>query len=207
MPSIGKFAISLVSGMQETTLALANFNLDFAMVKVEAPIEFQRLGNALSKHRKHEAEEGTVHATARRLGALFAGDMPNVPNLTRAYGLRASEIAENPLFNPTGSVTDGPLASHVGADGTSIWAAATSGKGALQVHLLACLLARIWSASEAVAIWSELVSARKNLLRDRLNEEEFEASTLTASVIEVTRDRLAEWDASARSVRLKNILV
>src|SRR3546814_8853402 len=64
--------------------------------------------------------------------------LPLVPNLARAYGLRASEISEDPAINPTGTASDGPLASHVGLDGTSIWAAATSGRGALQVHLLAC---------------------------------------------------------------------
>lgn len=200
MASIGKFAVSLASGAQETTIALANLSFDFAMIRLEAPLEYQGLGTALSKRRKHEAEQGSVHATARRLGALFADDMPHIPNLSRAYGLRASEIAEDLSFNPVGDIVDGPLAGHVGADGTSIWAAATSGRGALQVHLLACLLARMWSAPEATAIWSEIVSARKALLEESLRGVEFQASALTASQIEVTSDRLAEWDASARSV-------
>lgn len=200
MASIGKFALSCVSGVQETSLALAHLSFDFAMIRLEAPKEFQGLGTALSKKRKHEAEQGSVHATARRLGALFADDMPPIPNLSRAYGLRASEIAENPSFNPTGSIADGPLAGHVGADGTSIWAAATSGRGALQVHLLACLLARMWSASEAIAIWSELVTARKARLEETLRGLEFQASSLIASRIEVSHESLAEWDASARSV-------
>ena len=201
MASIGKFAFSLANGVQETTIALANLNLDFAVVRLEAPAEFRGLGDALSKKRKIEAEEGSVHATARRLGALFADDMPDIPELTRAYGLRASEIASDNSVNPTGQITDGPLAGHIGADGTSIWAAATSGRGALHMHLLACLLARMWSASEATAIWSEFVSARKAILRERLNGTEFQTTLLTASLIDVTRDRLAEWDASARSVR------
>ncbi|KAH9210642.1 hypothetical protein DL95DRAFT_307664 [Leptodontidium sp. 2 PMI_412] len=199
MASIGKFALSCVSGVQETSLALAHLSFDFAMIRLEAPKEFQGLGTALSKKRKHEAEQGSVHATARRLGALFADDMPPIPNLSRAYGLRASEIAENPSFNPTGGIADGPLAGHVGADGTSIWAAATSGRGALQVHLLACLLARMWSASEAIAIWSELVTARKARLEETLRGLEFQASSLIASRIEVSHESLAEWDASARS--------
>jgi hypothetical protein len=94
MASIGRFALSLASGVQETSFALANLNLDFAMVRLEAPIEFQGLGTSLSKRRRQQAEEGSVHMTARRLGALFADDLPAIPNLTRAYGLRASEIAE-----------------------------------------------------------------------------------------------------------------
>jgi hypothetical protein len=126
--------------------------------------------------------------------------MPLIPNLSRAYGLRVSEIAEDPSFNPVGGIADGPLAGHVGADGTSIWAAATSGRGALHVHLLACLLARMWSAPEATAIWSELVIARKAVLEESLRGLEFQASALTASRIEVSRESLAEWDASARSV-------
>lgn len=200
MASIGKFAFSVASGLQETTIAFANMSFDFAMIRLEAPLEFQGLGTALSKRRKHEAEQGSVHVTARKLGALFADDMPSIPNLSRAYGLRASEIAENPSFNPIGDTGDGPLAGHVGADGTSIWAAATSGRGALQVHLLACLLARMWSAPEASAIWSELVAGRKSVLQESLKGVEFQASALMASQIELSRESLAEWDASARSV-------
>ena len=45
MASIGKIALGLVSG--EAALALANLNLDFSIVKMEAPPEFQRLGNYL----------------------------------------------------------------------------------------------------------------------------------------------------------------
>lgn len=99
MASIRKFALSLASGMQGTAFALANLSCDFAMIRLEAPLEYQSLGTALSKRRKHEAEQRSVHATARRLGALFTDDMPPIPNLSRAYGLRTSEIAEDPAFN------------------------------------------------------------------------------------------------------------
>ena len=68
------------------------------------------------------------------------------------------------------------------------------------LHLLACLLARMWSASEAIAIWSELVTARKARLEETLRGLEFQASSLIASRIEVSHESLAEWDASARSV-------
>lgn len=50
------------------------------------------------------------------------------------------------------------FADHVGADGTSLWAAATSGKSTITVHLLGCMIARIWKAAEAVSIWTELVA-------------------------------------------------
>src|SRR5271168_2187085 len=113
MASIGKLALSLTAGVQETTLALANVNFDFTMIKMEAPPEYHGLGSRLSKRRKLEAEEGLVHATARQLGALFADILPPVPNLARAYGLRASEISANPVINPIGSASDGPLASLV----------------------------------------------------------------------------------------------
>ncbi|OCL01881.1 hypothetical protein AOQ84DRAFT_425212 [Glonium stellatum] len=161
MASLSKFAVSLASGAQETTFTLANLNVDFAMIRLDALREFQGLGTSLSEKRRHRAED--------------------------------------PSFNPTGNAADGPLAGHVGADGTSIWAAATSGRGALQVHLLACLLARMWSAPEAISIWSELVSARKLALKKRLNEADFQITALTASQIDVTRNRLTEWDASAGS--------
>ena len=140
MASIGKFALSLASG--EASLALANINFDFSIVKMEAPAEYHGLGNSLSKKRKFEAEEGTVHATARKLGALFADDLPSIPHLAQAYGLRVSEIAAIPEVNPKGDSTHGALAGLVGADGTSIWAAATSGRGerSRSTYLPACSL-------------------------------------------------------------------
>lgn len=200
MASIGRFALAAASATQDTTLALASLNFDFSLVKLEAPVAYSRFGSALSTKRKREAENGSTHVTARKLGALFADEVPRIPNLSHAYGLRVSEIAENPKFNPRGSASDGPLADHVGADGTSIWAAATSGKGAMAVHLLACLLARVWTPAEAISIWSEIVAARKAVLQSRLQEDNFHIGLVTASQIEVNRDQLSEWDASARAV-------
>lgn len=192
--------LSLASGTQEATAGLVNFNLDFAMLRVDAPPEFKNLGGRLSRKRKSQAEDGPFHVTARKLGALFDEDLPTVPNLTRAYGLRASEIAGDPALNPVGSVADGPLRDHVGIDGTSVWAAATSGRGALQVHLLACILARVWSSPEAVSIWSELIATRKSILQERLRGNDFSMNTVTAAQIDLSRDKLAEWDSSARAV-------
>ena len=200
MTSIGRFTVAGASAVQESTLALANINFDFSLLKMEAPIEYNALGNHLSKKRRREAETGTTHITARKLGALFADDLPSIPNLSRAYGLRVSEIAENPKYNPSGRASDGPFSEHVGADGTSIWAAATSGRGAMEVHLLACLLARAWSGPEATAIWSEIVAARRALLQERLQQQQFHISLVSACQIDVEREKLAEWDASARAV-------
>ena len=203
MASIGRFAMSAIAATQETTLTLANLNFDFSLVKMEAPSEYRGLGSALSSKRKREGEHGSKHITAQRLGALFADDIPHTPNLTRAYGLRVSEIAENPRYNPRGNASDGPFAEHVGADGTSIWAAATSGRGAMAVHLLACLLARAWSGPEATSIWSDLVATRKDLLQKRMQDQKVPMALAMACLVEVERDKLSEWDASARSVRLE----
>ncbi|KAH7126022.1 hypothetical protein EDB81DRAFT_202931 [Dactylonectria macrodidyma] len=199
MASIGKFALSALSAQQEVSIGLAHGHFDFSLIKLEAPAEYQALGRHLSSKRRVEAEEGMVHATARKLGSLFADDLPKVPALKRAYGLRTSEIAENPAFNPSGKASDGPLGRLIGADGTSIWAAATSGPGALEVHLLACMLARCFSGEEATAVWDELVRARRTVLLQRLGEETFPASTLSLAKVEIRRDMLATWDASARS--------
>ena len=197
MASIGKFAVAAASATQETVVSLASINFDFALVKMEAPLEYRGLGTTLSTKRKREAEEGSTHITARKLGALFADDLPPIPNLSRAYGLRVSEIAENPKYNSKGQASDGPFADYVGADGTSIWAAATSGKDAMAVHLLTCLLARMWSGPEAISIWREIIAARKALLQTRLQVHQIHIGTLTACQIEVERDKLLEWDASA----------
>jgi len=92
MSAIGRFAASLVSGTNENTFALANFNIDFSLVKVEAPIEYQGLRSALSKRRVEDAEQGQLHRTARKLGALFEQILPPIKTLAEAYGKRVSEI-------------------------------------------------------------------------------------------------------------------
>ncbi|KAH7310855.1 hypothetical protein B0I35DRAFT_439804 [Stachybotrys elegans] len=199
MASIGQISLSAIAGEQKTTIGLVHGNFDFSLIKLEAPVEYHGLGQHLSRKRKHEAEEGAIHATARKLGALFADELPPVLHLKRAYGLRTSEIAENPKYNPTGKASHGPLKGLIGADGTSIWAAATSGPGALEVHLLACLLARAFSGEDATAIWDELVRTRKTILEKRLQEENFPTSTIFLSRLEISREMLAVWDASARA--------
>lgn len=166
---------------------------------MEAPPEFRGLGAALTKRRRETAEDGTSHITARKLGALFKDILPPTPQLIRQYGTRASEIAENPAVNPPASQADGIFADHVGIDGTSIWAAATSGEGAIAVHLLACMLARMFSAPEAISIWYELVENRKSQIIASAETEPLHFATLAAAKVSLSRDQLAEWDISARS--------
>ena len=93
MAAINKFTASALSATNENTLALANFNIDFSLVKVEAPLEYQGLRSALSPRRVENAEQGPLHRTARRLGALFEQILPPIKTLAEAYGRRASEIA------------------------------------------------------------------------------------------------------------------
>ncbi|KAJ5202033.1 uncharacterized protein N7498_006696 [Penicillium cinerascens] len=200
MATFGKLTAALMSASQENTLALANLNFDFTLMKWEAPTEYRGLGDCLSTKRKRTAEDGPLHVTARKLSALFESEIPQVPHLIRAYGKRSSEIAKMPTINPQASQSTGVFADYVGADGATIWATATSGEGAVTIHLLACLLARIWTRSEAVSIWSELVETRKELLYQKTHSHgsSFQISDATASRIDVTRDQLASWDASAR---------
>lgn len=204
--SIGRFAISALSATQETTLALLNLSFDFSLVRVEAPLEYRQIGQQLSKRRKKSAEVGDLHATARKLGALFAGLLPPIPHLRKSYGLRTSEIISNTSVNPPQSAAYGVFADHVGLDATSIWAAATSGAGAIEAHLLACLLARQWNdASQSISIWYQLVNARKKQLEGVLAEDEIPLSHinhLMQAQIDISISQLAEWDASARSVSL-----
>ncbi|KAF2180660.1 hypothetical protein K469DRAFT_639715 [Zopfia rhizophila CBS 207.26] len=199
MAAIGRCTFSLLSGTQEITAGLANFNFDFSMVKVTAPDEYKSIGQHLSKKRKLSAEDGSFHRTARKLGALFDGNLPEVPHLIRAYGLRASEITENPENNPPGSRRHGALEDHVGSDSRAHWAAATSGPSALPLLLLACILAHSWQSGEAISIWNELVTTRKAILRERLNGPNISMNTVTASQLDIAREDLAEWDASARA--------
>ena len=180
-------------------MGLANVNVDFSLLKLEAPAEYKDLGAALSIRRRFAAESGNTHITARKLGSLFEQILPSTPSLIKAYGLRASEIAQYPSVNPKGKQADGPFAEHIGVDGTTIWAAATSGKGAVAMHLLACMLARIWKASEAIGIWEQILQERKLELSTFDESEAIFAQNLTTGRISLTREELAEWDASARA--------
>ena len=86
---------------------------------------------------------------------------------------------------------------NIGIDGTSIWAAATSGTEALCVQLLACILARFWPPNEATSIWVEIVESRKSELLSSNGDFDFpEISVVQATL---SREQLAEWDASARA--------
>lgn len=93
------------------------------------------------------------------------------------------------------------FAAYGGIDGTAIWAAATSSSSALHVQLLACMLARVWPASEATSVWYELVKERRRNIEQKWNaNEELNFASLTAAAqSDISRANLAEWDASARS--------
>ncbi|KAL5083334.1 hypothetical protein Trisim1_001785 [Trichoderma cf. simile WF8] len=196
-----QFSASIWSAKNENTLGFINANVDFALIKVEVPKQFEGLGKALSHHRRQNAESGPQHRMARRLGALFEQVIPNIDALAAAYGERVSEIATSSRFDLK-DADHGPFAGHVGVDGTSIYAAASSGKSIIALHLLACMLARMFSSAEATAIWVQLVDCR---LREI--EQASEASQLQGLAAlyaaeqgrQILRDDLASWDASARA--------
>lgn len=200
MSSINKLISSAAEFSLEIAPALANINFDFSLYKVQPPKEFEGVGSALSHIRREEAETGMSHITARKLGALFDGILPSIPRLTGAYGKRASEISQCSSITSQGRDKYGVFGSRIGADATSIWAAATSGQGAIAVHLLACLLARIWEGPEATSIWVEVVKCRKEeIISDFEKNDIADLATLAASKQDITRAQLREWDASARA--------
>jgi hypothetical protein len=187
----------------ESNIALAHLNFDFSLVKCEAPAELQLLGKQLSKSRRQSAEDGSFHILARRLGVLFDDVLPDVPALLEAYGTRASEIVKDmtqKTENPK-DIVDGFFGSHLGIDSTTIWASATSGKSVLRIHLLACMLARIWSPQEATAIWAELVSHRQTVIKSQAQSSDIVDNYLAqlAAAHEIDRASLGSWDASARA--------
>ena len=200
MAGLGKIVASLFSAANENTLALASLKFDFSLMKVEAPAEYSGLGRELSTKRRHDAEDGTHHQTARRLAALFEQLVPSTPKLITAYGLRSSEIMQSPGINPKTSSRYGPFETFVGADGTAMWAAATSGIPALGMYLLACLLARAWNAKEAISIWVELVDQRRKEIESGCKSNHVVSDCSRMSIRqEILRDDLARWDASARA--------
>ena len=199
MASINKIQNALVSATQETTLALANLSFDFSLVKVEAPIEYKGVGAALSHKRRLTAENGTIHVTARRLGSLFEAILPATPNLIRSYGRRASDIFASPSMNTKTAKAYGPFQEYVGVDGTSIWAAATSSSCAVAVHLLACMLARLWHPAESISIWEELIAEQRVELARTDSMGFSPLKNAVALSLDISRDQICEWDASARA--------
>ncbi|KAI1140856.1 hypothetical protein F5Y05DRAFT_410705 [Hypoxylon sp. FL0543] len=204
MASIGHFNAAAASLRTEATNALVNINVELNLFtkRVEPPQEYVGVGQHLAPTRRHEAQEGARHTIARKLGLLFKDNrmLPSTPELIKAYGLRASEISRSSAANPRGNVSHGAFAGMIGADATTLWAAATSGRPALQCHLLACLLARIWEPAEATSIWVEIVARRKDELKLKLAEEgELGQDVLHAVVEEVLRSDLRDWDASVRA--------
>jgi hypothetical protein len=133
MSTISKITNSLASATNVFTAAIANFSFDFSLMKVEAPVEFHDLGRGLSDQRRTAAENGTPHMAARKLGALFKDIPPSTPQLVKAYGTRASEVAGLQAVNWQGDQSSSLFSIHAGVDGTSVWAAATSGPEALPI--------------------------------------------------------------------------
>ncbi|ERF76601.1 hypothetical protein EPUS_08720 [Endocarpon pusillum Z07020] len=200
MASVNRITSSAAAAYLELAPSLANVNFDFALYKVEAPKEFQAVGQALSSLRREEAESGASHKTARKLGALFDRLIPSTPELLKAYGLRASEIIRSMAINSKESSEFGFFANRIGADATSIWAAATSGSAAIAVHLLACMLARIWEGPEATTIWYELVQKQKEQIGVEIEHNNFgDFGAFLAAQQELSRSQLRDWDASARA--------
>jgi hypothetical protein len=93
MSTLTQISNSLLSATNQNSVALANINLDFSLIKICPSKEYEGLGMALSQHRRECALDGEIHRTARRLGALFEPVIPPIPNLTEVYGQRVSEIA------------------------------------------------------------------------------------------------------------------
>jgi len=199
--ALHSLSTSLVSATHENALALASMKLDVSMIKVEVPKEYTGLNAALTSKRRAAAEEGNAHKTARRLGILFQDLLPATPELLRAYGSRSSEIGEKMHTKSETSTSGGVFASFLGADITSIWAAATSGASSIAAHLLACLLARLWPASEATSIWVEIVAERRRRVQEESQHGVYKTSLELVLICrdEISRQDLAEWDAGARA--------
>jgi hypothetical protein len=193
----GKLIASGFSALQETTLALANINFDFTLYKVTPPVEYEEVGKALTQKRRDAAENGSEHVIARKLGALFSQCVPTTPHLVKVYGLRASEIARSSAKMNSSRKEHGIFNGFAGPDGTSIWAAATS--GAIAVHLLACMLARAWPPDKAEAIWDEIILARKKELMDMDPADQLYELKELAARIDLDRDQISLWNASAKA--------
>ena len=62
------------------------------------------------------------------------------------------------------------------------------------------MLARIWSGPEATSIWVEIVKERRQEIAQRLEQTDtVDLRSLAAAKQDVTRQQLADWDASTRA--------
>ncbi|CAH0044678.1 unnamed protein product [Clonostachys solani] len=203
MASFGNFNAALSSFRAEATNALVNINLEINFSKfVKPPPEYDAIGQNLARSRRDEAQNGARHILARKLGLLFKNHaaLPPTPNLIKAYGERASEIAKSSTANPRGQPSHGPFSEVIGADATTLWAAATSGRRSLQCHLLACFLARMWESTEATSIWVEIIARRRRELQEQLEADgELDNEVLLAATSDYVRSDIHDWDASARA--------
>jgi hypothetical protein len=86
-----------------------------------------------------------------------------------------------------------------GPDATSIWAAATSGQAAIAVHLLACMLARVWPPAEAISIWLELINGQQREIQEKYNNGAETFERLLAALPKIDHADVADWDNSARA--------
>ncbi|KAH6989800.1 hypothetical protein BKA56DRAFT_728191 [Ilyonectria sp. MPI-CAGE-AT-0026] len=199
---ISKLVSSVASVQNELQLAVATLNLDFTLVRLEAPKEYSGVATTLAEDRKENAESGSLHRTARKLGALFDGIPPSTPALLRAYGSRVSEICEKEKIDPLERARHGIFSRFVGVDSASIWAAATSGNNAIAVHLLACMIAEIFDAPQAVSLWMELIERRKADIEMTIGDETDQSRAIAkacAANQDISRPEVAAWDNSARA--------
>jgi hypothetical protein len=201
MTNLGRITNSLTSLTNENTVALVNVSLDLSLLRCQPLEEYLPVGPALTRRRKEEAESGQIHRTACKLGFLFDDVIPDTPKLRRAFGKRVSEILSRPEVNPRGTDNDGPFRPFIGADCTSIWAAATSGDAAIGAFLLACMLVDAFDdAKTTTSIWCELIEDRKQQIQALLDAGKVvNPNTVVAARQDFTRSELATWDASARS--------
>jgi hypothetical protein len=61
------------------------------------------------------------------------------------------------------------------------------------------MLARLFSPAEATALWEELIASRKKQLAQVVEADPINLALMSAAQVEVTRQQLASWDASARA--------
>lgn len=199
---VNKLVASAASIQNEFSLAAANLNLDFTLIRLEAPKEFRGIDNSLSDVRRENAERGTLHRTARKLGALFDGVPAPTEHLLPAYGKRVSEICEREHIDPKERARHGIFSQFVGTDTASLWAAATSGTNAIAIHLLASMIAGVFDSAQSIALWLQLIERRKAEIESTIDKERDTVkaiATALATQQEFTRDELAAWDNSARS--------
>lgn len=157
------------------------------------------MGQNLSNRRKVEAEDGPLHLYCKEVGCFICRRYTRCAEpyqCLRKTGLRNLEkhrgrSVKKPSFLAYFLIMS---VQRPQASGPPLHLE----RPPLRYTCSPAWLARLWSAPEAIFLWTELVNTRRERPPRKVSSDKFHFFDLTTARMEVTREQLAAWDNSAR---------